>query len=239
MGTSTDYSAPPNWGGLKSDITRSGHNSLTPAKCRTLVSEYVSTNGGSRSIASGGGQLGSGATARNAARSMGGFISSVARDGLDTALRNSGLQELVGKSVTEILLGVVALCGGTDGDHDSVDARHALSDTLDDLCRDTTTPDELQAMLEGQMNADALGTLMIAYFSNYLYQQFCRVFFAQLEKKHGIDRASSFLDSIKEFIKSSVGNETVGSNLSQVDWFGSEGEQVAQTIMQNTLAVFE
>lgn len=239
MGTSTDYSAPPNWGGLKGDITRSGNKPLTPAKCRSLVSEFVSTNGGSRSIASGGGQLGSGATARIAARSLGGLMSSVARDGLDNALRNSGLQELVGKSVTEILLGIVALCGGTDGDIDSVDARNALSETMDGLCNDATTPDELQALLEGQMNANALGTLMIAYFSKYLYQQFCRVFFAQLEKKHGIEGASSFLGSIKEFITSSVANETVGTILSQVDWFGSEGERIAQTIMQNTLAVFE
>ena len=239
MGTSTDFSAPPNWGGLKNKVTRSRNRPLTPAKCRSLVSEFVATNGGSGAIASGGGQLGSGKTARSAAVNLGAFLSSVARDGLDSALRSSGLQDLVGKSVTQILLGIVSLCGGTDGDIDSVDARNALSETMAELCDGATTPDELEALLETQMTSDALGTLLIAYFSHYLFQQFCRVFYAQLEKKHGVDRAATFLESIKEFIRSSVSNETVGQNLSRVDWFGREGEQMAQTIMQNTLAVFE
>lgn len=239
MGTSADFSAPPNWGGMKGDVTRSGHQPLTPAKCQSLLSDYVSQSGGSRSISSGGGQLGSGSTARKAARSLGGFISSVGRDGLDSTLRANGLQDLVGGTVTEILLGILSLCGGTDGDIDSVDARNALSDTMDELCQNATTPEELEALLQGQANADALGSLLIAYFSNYLYQQFCRVFFAQLEKKHGLDVAASFLSSIKDFIHSSVKNETVGQDLSKVNWFGPEGERVAQTIMQNTLAVFE
>jgi len=239
MGTSADFSAPPNWGGMKGDVTRSGHQPLTPAKCQSLLRDYVSQSGGARSIASGGGSLGSGSTARNAARSLGGFISSVGRDGLDSTLRANGLQDLIGGTVTEILLGILSFCGGTDGDIDSVDARNALSDTMDELCQNATTPEELEALLQGQMSADALGTLLIAYFSNYLYQQFCRVFFAQLEKKHGLGVAASFLSSIKDFIHSSVKNETVGQDLSKVNWFGPEGEQVAHTIMQNTLAVFE
>lgn len=239
MGTSADFSAPPNWGGMKGDVTRSGHKPLTPAKCQSLLSEYISQGGGARGISSGGGQLGSGSTARNAARSLGGFISSVGRDGLDSTLRANGLQDLIGGTVTEILLGILSLCEGMDGDIDSVDARNALSDTMDELCQNVATPEELEALLQGKTNAEALGSLLIAYFSNYLYQQFCRVFFAQLEKKHGLDGAASFLSSIKDFIHSSVKNETVGQDLSKIQWFGPEGERVSQTIMQNTLAVFE
>jgi hypothetical protein len=239
MGTSTDFSAPPNWVAVKGDVTRSGHQPLTPAKCQSLLRDYVSHSGGARSISSGSGSLGGGSTARNAARNLGGFISSVGRDGLDLTLRANGLHNLIGGTVTEILFGILSLCGGTDGDIDSVDARNALSDTMDELCQNATTPDALEALLQGQANADALGSLLIAYFSNYLYQQFCRVFFAQLEKKHGFDGAASFLSSIKDFIHSSVKNETVGQDLSKVNWFGPDGERVAQTIMQNTLAVFE
>lgn len=239
MGTSADFSAPPNWGGMKSDVTRSGHQPLSPAKCQSLLRDYISQSGGARTISSGGGQLGSGATARHAARSLGGFISSVGRDGLDSTLRANGLHDLIGGTVTEILLGIVSLCGGTDGDIDSVDARNALSETMDELCQNVATPEALEAILQGQVSLIALGSLLIAYFSNYLYQQFCRVFFAQLEKKHGLDGAALFLSSIKDFIHSSVKNETVGQDVSKVNWFGPDGERVAQTIMQNTLAVFE
>ena len=209
MGTSADYSAPPNWSNVKGEVTRSGGRTLTPTRSRDLVREYISTSGGSSRMSSGGGGLGTGATARNAARSLGGFVSAVVRDGLDAALRGHGLDGLVGKSVTEILLGIVAVCGGTDGDIDSVDARNALSETMDELCKDAATADELAALLEAQMNADALGRLLMTYFGNYLYEQFCRVFFAQLQKHHGDQRTASFLGSIKDFIRSSLANETV------------------------------
>jgi len=239
MGTSADYSAPPNWSNVKGDVTRLGGGALAPRAARELVRDYVSTGGGSRQMSSGGGQLGTGATARHAARTLGGFIGSVARDGLDATLRANGLEELIGKSVTETLLGIVALCGGTDGDIDSVDARNALSATIDEICQGASTADEVGAALEAHMNADSLARLMMSYFGNYLYEQFCRVFFAQLEKKHGYQGAASFLGSIRDFIKSSLENATLGLNLSSVDWFGRDGERIAQTIMQNTLAVFE
>lgn len=239
MGTSADYSAPPNWKNVKSDITRSGGQAPTPQKAGELVRDYVSENGGSGRMSSGRGQLGSGKTARRAARSLGGFVSSVARDGLDNALRDSGLQDFVGKSVTETLLGIVSLCGGTDGDIDSVDARNALSRTMDEVCKDATTPEELENVLREQMDGDGLGTLMMTYFGNYLFEQFCRVFFGQLVKKHGDQKANSFLNSIRQVIKSTLANKTVGVDLTKVNWFGREGTQMSQSIMKTTLAVFE
>lgn len=239
MGTSADYSAPPNWSNIKSKVTRSGTRLPTARKSSELIRDYISTSGGSRRMSSGRGQLGNGTTARNVARSLGGFVSGVARDGLDATLRNHGLGEFVGKSVTEIVLGIMTFCGGTDGEIDSVDARNALSETMDELCKDATTPEELESILEATMTSDALGELLMAYFGNYFHEQFCRVFFAQLERKHGDHRAKSYLEAIKDFIRSSLENVTLGLELSKIDWFGNEGKQISQTIMQNTLTVFE
>lgn len=239
MGTSADFSAPPNWKNVKSDVTRSGRRPASPAKARDILRDYVSTNGGSGRMSSGRGQLGNGRTAKNTARSLGGFVSSVSRDGLESALRSSGLENLVGKSVTEILLGIVSLCGGTDGDIDSVDARNALSTTMDEMCKDVATPDELEVTLTAQMNGDGLGELMTRYFGNYLFEQFCRTFFGQLVQKHGDLKATSFLDSIRDVIKSDLAHRTVGSDLAKVNWFGIEGNQIATAIMKDTLTVFE
>lgn len=239
MGTSADYSAPPNWSNVKSDVTRNGGNAPTPTKARDFVRDYISENGGSGRMSSGRGQLGSGKTARSAARSLGGFVSAVSRDGLNKTLQDNGLGDLVGKSVTETLFGIVSLCGGTDGDIDSVDARNALSKTLDEVCKDASTPEELEALLTEQMQGNKLGALMIRYFGNYLYEQFCRTFFGQLIQKHGDVKANSFLRSIRDVIKSGLANETVNTDLTKVDWFGREGSQMAQTILNNTLSVFE
>jgi hypothetical protein len=110
---------------------------------------------------------------------------------------------------------------------------------MDEVCKGVATPDELEQVLRDQMDGDGLGTLMLMYFGNYLFEQFCRVFFGQLVKKHGDQQANSFLSSIRDVIKSALANRTVGMDLTTVDWFGREGTQMAQTIMNNTLAVFE
>lgn len=239
MGTSADYSAPPNWSSVKSDVTRNGGQTPTTKKARALIRDYISGNGGSRRMSSGRGQLGSGKTARNVVRSLGSFVSAVARDGLDSALRDNGLKDLIGKSVTETLLGIVSLCGGNEGDIDSVDARNALSKTMDEVCKDVSSPEELEAVLMVQMQGDKLGKLMLHYFGNYLFEQFCRVFFGQLVQKHGDVKANSFLRSIRDVIKSGLVNETIEADLTTVNWFGREGNRMAQNILNNTLVVFE
>ena len=125
MGTSTDYSAPPAWGQLKGGVTRAAGHALTPARAGELLSDHVATNGGARQIASGGGVLGAGRSSQSVARNIGGFISQVANVGLSETLRQNGLQELMGRPASEVLLGILALCSGTNGSIDAVDARSA------------------------------------------------------------------------------------------------------------------
>ena len=127
MGTSADYSAPPSWGGLKRDVTRAGYSRLTRAKAGQLLRDHIGQNGGSGRITSGRGQLGSGRTAKEIARSFGGFVQQVVEVGLPEALRRNGLQDLVGRTAQETLLGIMSLCGGTDGSIDSVDAKCVIT----------------------------------------------------------------------------------------------------------------
>ena len=239
MGTSTDYSAPPNWGPLKNAVSRAAGKPLTPKRARQLLLDHVENGGGAARIASGGGQLGSGKTARRIASTLGGFLHEVAHTGLAQALESHGLHAFVGKSAQETLLGIVGLCGGTDGSHDSVDARNALSETMDELCKNTVTAEDVEQTLAALTNVEILAALMITFFGNYLYQQFCRVFFAQLVQKHGEQRAESFLSQISEYIKSRLSNLTLGLDLAGIAWFGPQGEQLAAQIMQDTLTVFE
>lgn len=239
MGTSTDFSAPPNWNSdLKGKVTRTGGQQPSPEKVREILDEYISSNGGSSGMSSGRGRLGTGATARSIASSLGGFVSSVARVGLDSALRSTGLADLVGRPVTEVLLGLVARFGGADGDVDSVDARNALTTTMCELCQGIESPEELGTLLSNQVNENRLGTLLMNFFANYLYEQFCRVFFGQLITKHGDVKARSYLSAIRDVIRSDVSRQTVGLDLNGIDWAGNQGKSMAQIIMKNTLAIF-
>jgi hypothetical protein len=239
MGTSTDYSAPPAWGQLKGGVTRAAGHALTPARAGELLSDHVATNGGARQIASGGGVLGAGRSSQSVARNIGGFISQVANVGLSETLRQNGLQELMGRPASEVLLGILALCSGTNGSIDAVDARSAASRLMDDLCKQAVTAEDVELILKAHADGEGLADLLMKYFGYYLYEQFCRLFFAQLVKKHGEQRAESFLDDILDFIHAALRNHTLGLNVAEVNWFGNDGDRMASEIMQQTLEVFE
>jgi hypothetical protein len=159
--------------------------------------------------------------------------------GLAQALESRGLHALVGNSAQEILLGILGLCGGQDGSQDSVDARNAYSRTMEELCKSAVTAEEVETVLVALADISRLAALMVTFFGNYIYEQFCRVFFAQLVQKHGERRAESFLKQIHEYIESRLRNLTLGVELTGIDWFGLEGDRMAMQIMQDTLAVFE
>lgn len=239
MGTSTDYSAPPNWGSLKAEVTRAGGQSLTAVKAGELLRDHIGYNGGSQRIASNGGVLGGGRTSQQIARNVAGFISRVGSVGLAETLRENGLADLIGRPAQEVLLGIVGLCGGTNGSIDAADARSALSRLMDELCEDTETADDVEKVLNSQTDGAAMSELLMKFFAYYLYEQFCRVFFKQLVQKHGEERAESFLNDILDFIQSALENRILGLDVSKVNWFGSEGNHMATAIMQQTLEVFE
>jgi hypothetical protein len=113
------------------------------------------------------------------------------------------------------------------------------SQVYSSLCEGTETAEDVEKILNSQADGAAMSDLLMRFFAYYLYEQFCRVFFKQLVQKHGEERAESFLNDIFDFIQSSLQNHTLGVDVSKVNWFGSEGNHMATTIMQQTLEVFE
>lgn len=238
MGTSTSYSAPPSWGSLKGEVTRAAAaGSLAPAQAAELIRHYVRENGGSSAIARGGGVVGKGRTAQAVAGRLGGFISDVAAFGLNEALRRAGLPELIGRPLSEILAGLLDKIGGPANTIDDVDARNALARLQDKLLADAEDPDEVEQILSAQ--ASELEAVLIEFFSFYLFEQFCRVFFERLMQRVGELKAQSFLNDIESFIRSVLLNRTSGRNLSGIDWAGPEGQALVADIMEATLKVFE
>lgn len=182
---------------------------------------------------------GGGGAARQAGRRLGRFAGAVASVGLTRALEEAGLGHLVGKSAGEIALSLVdELCD--DGSTlEEVDARKAMSDVNSKLLEGAVTYQEVVQALEQRLRRETLGPLLLQFFGYYLYHRFCRVFFERVTRKHGPEKASSFLGSIRNFIESMLHNRTYGRDLTQVAWAGQEGNAIAQDILKTTLEVFE
>jgi hypothetical protein len=240
MGTSTNYDAPPSWSPLKSKVTRlAGGGALPPEKAADLLRDFVARNGGSAAMTRGTGTLGRGKSAQNAARNLAGFVTLAGSVGLAEALRRSGLADLVGRPISEIVLALVDRCGGPGSSIDDVDARNALSRLMDEMFAEATEATEVEEVLAETGQAAQLAEVLEKFFGYCLYEQFCRVFYERLVKKHGDERAQSFLEEILDFIQSALANHVVGIDLTGVDWFGDQGMAIADDIMEQTLHVFE
>ena len=66
----------------------------------------------------------------------------------------------------------------------------------------------------------------------------CRVFFERLAKNVGSSNADSYLSSIFDTIKSALEYMTHDRDLSQIDWTGTEGQNIADRILQDSFEIF-
>ncbi len=239
MGTSTSYSAPSSWSGLKGEVTRAATGgALTPDKAGQLLRNLIVSNGGARTMARGasGGTVVSGRAARAIAGRLGGFISDVSRLGLEGALRNAGWTDLVGQPVQVVLSSILDRLGGRSTTIDDVDARMALSRIQDEYFAAASSTEELEKLLSDKV--EQIDLLLLDFFGYYLHEIFCRVFFERLVQRVGESQAYSFLKDIGDFIKSAIANRASGHELSRIDWTGREGKAIVSDIMEATLSVF-
>jgi len=99
-----------------------------------------------------------------------------------------------------ILAGLLDKIGGPANTIDDVDARNALARLQDKLLTDAEDPHEVEQILSAQ--ASELEAVLIEFFSFYLFEQFCRVFFERLMQRVGELKAQPFLNDIESFIRS-------------------------------------
>lgn len=252
MGTSKGYSMPTggDWTPLKTDATNfvknQGQGSVSAGR---LLSDYLKANGGARSIARGGTSQGAGPSAggkgrgggaaRKAGRALGGFLSSVNTVGLDEALRDAGLANLIGKPAKEIvsrLLDTLAEPGSTLDDHA---ARLALAKLNDDLLKGAETYEDVERALSRALDKQGLSQILASFFGHYLNERFCRDFYENWVKRVGSMQAARSLKSIKDYIDSRIKAKLVGRDLTKVKWRTRDGLKLAQEVLQDTLEVFE
>ena len=177
-------------------------------------------------------------SAQSTGQRLGEFISSVGQQGLEEAARQAGLPDLTGMSANEICLTLLDHLGGSANTVDEVDARNALSATLDEMLEDAETYQDVDELLEGLTGPEALEDLLHKFFSNYLFEQFNRTFYERLVERVGSVQADSFMQGIHEYIRSSIEARAQERDLSSVNWAGPEGEAIAEEILTETFDIY-
>lgn len=237
MGTSTSYSAPPSWGPLKATVTRVASSPSSAEAVPGIVSGFIANAGGSQAISQGRGSVVGGGAAAGIAGRLGAFVAGVGAGGLESALRDAGCEDLIGRPVQEVLAGLLDRLGGPASTIDEVDARAALAELQQQYLDDAADAAEVEARLRQQV--DRLDLFMQEFFGLYLYHSFCRVFFERLEQRVGEARATSFLGEIRNYIRATLENRLIGRSVVDFDWTGAKGATLTAEIMESTMRVFE
>ena len=259
MGTSTNYEAGPNWGPIKTQVSRTAARSfITPSRASRVLRPFVrqlqsndgagGAGGGGGGSAMSGGRSGGGGTrgrsssgtraARSVAHSLGGFLADAGQRGIRESLKEQGLGDLIGKTVKEVMRGLVSVLGGPSSTLDEVDARNALDETLHELTRDSKSFEDVEALFGRFVDLSVIEALLERFFGNYIYERFIRSFYGQLKQRHGADKTKSFLKSIRECIRALVERQRARSGLSSVQWNGAQGSALVRDIMDRVFAIF-
>lgn len=264
MGTSRGYKMPTggNWTPLKNDATDfvqgTGGPEITPGN---LVTDFIRASGGFKGLRMGsggsapsgggagagasrkggsgsGGSGGSRSAAVGTARNLGGFLSRVGEVGFQEALRERGLENIIGKSAAEISEALLDEFAGPASTLDNALAREALADIRDEILEDAETFVDVEERLNAAIDELGVFGILASFFGHYVFKMFCRNFYEEWLKKVGDSKAASGLRQIKDYITSSLRTKLANRKLDAVDWKKSEGIRLTEDVLRETVEVF-
>lgn len=240
MGTSTGYDAPttPQWGDLKGEITRLARDGRPNSeRSREIIRKFINSNGGRKNISNGNGVI-SRNSAQRVASKLSSFLLDVKQFGLEEAIHRLNINYYKGMDKLEFSLALTDFLSESATTLDDADSRNALSRLMDELFNDASNVEELNDVLDQKLNDMEIEKIIISYFSYYLYEQFCRVFYERLVTRVGDAKAESFLSGIFDYITSEVRLMNSEESLILIDWGASELNQTCSEILDRTLSIY-
>ena len=210
----------------------------SPSDIKGILHDFVTVNYDSARTSSDSRTTGEGRAAQNIAQNIGGFFSSVADVGFREAFKQADLGLLEGKSVQEIGYSLLEYFGGPGSTIEETDARTALSDLMDEILNGASSVEDVEEVMETKSQGESLEDLIRRFFGYYIYEQFCRVFYERLAARIGDIQADRLIGEIQDYIFEALKYITRHQDVSQIDWDGSQGQQIIDEILQETLEVF-
>jgi hypothetical protein len=228
MGTSSSYNAPTSgaWPNAKRTATRfakqGGTGTVTP---RQVVSAYLTALGGAAAAAR------RAAKGREAAQRLGAFFGTVADRGLDVALQQIGLANLIGRDTTELLEALVDRLAGPGGPLEEADARAAMLRVLQEEL-------EEPAALDG-LDQDRVGRIVESFLVEYIYERMLQEIGDRLENgAMTVEDAMKSEDDIRVYVVANVQLELAREEPLTV-WDGPEGQELVGRLMEDAYAQLE
>lgn len=236
MGTSTGYSLPKtgNWPEAKREVTAWGSSGTSsPSQMERVMGDYVQAHGGATSAAQ---KI---ATASQAGARFGGLLSGIRGEGLSPTLENRGLGHLIGRPASEVWQGIKVYLVGDGSSLDDELVRCAFDNFQEEMIGQYETFEELDEAFTRLAALDSVGETMERLFGHVVYQKFKRDFSERLLKVVGnVRQTNRCLRDIKDYIFDTIRAKLHGRDVTQLDWQGSGGLQMAEEIHASVWRVF-
>jgi hypothetical protein len=190
-----------------------------------VLANHVPLLGGAAAAAT------SGLAGRTGVQGLGGFLADMGSSGLDAALRETGLADLVGRDRFDIVDGLVTQLAGPGDELDSNAARDAMCEVLDDLFTDADSWAELDDPAL-RIDEQQIVTLLEKFLAHYIYNR-VPVIAERLGRITDPETARKADREFRLMIEGCVKLELMAIDPLRVDWRGPEGRSIADQAMQS------
>ncbi|MFW6026479.1 MAG: hypothetical protein ACOCRX_09060 [Candidatus Woesearchaeota archaeon] len=160
------------------------------------------------------------------------FISDVQNVGLDEALDDHGLNNLVGKNFNDIFVGLVDYFTDGYGTINEIIARDSIAELLNEYLSN-------EEDIEAQLNNININKLIEDYIIKCIQKDFMNHYSEKiLSQCENINETISIQDKIKDFIRMVVEENYFIEGLDTVNWNTQKGEEKIKEIHNKTLDIF-
>ena len=230
MGTSSDHGGGVggNWTGAKrasSSFARNGGD----RNAQRALGRLVQALGGAAAVAAG-----SSAAAAGAER-LGALLGAASAEGLDSALDQAGLPDLVGGSAEDVVAALIDSLAGSGDDREAQAARAAACDVFEELAEDADSYEDLAASLSGLEQID---DVMERFLSAYIYWLLLPVIDERLERREDPELRARRDKELREVVAAVVEQKVSDESFKPASW-PRVTEAEAQQLLRDVLAYLE
>ncbi|MBG9810091.1 hypothetical protein ABD68_00160 [Bacillus endophyticus] len=165
-------------------------------------------------------------------------MSNVRQYGFEEAVHRLNISLFNGMSVLDFTLSLTDFFSESATSLDDSDSRNAMSRLTEELFDGGSNVEEFSEIIEQKMDTLGIEGIVTKFFSYYLYEQFCRVFYERLVTRVGDIKAESFLSGIFDYITSEVQLMNSDNSLTSIDWGSSDVNNTCSDILHRTLLVY-
>lgn len=233
----SEVERPPAWQGVLGQATRLARSGVAGGaarpRVRSTVRNYVRNRGGARRAAEGS------VAARSTAPRIGGFLSDIAKRGINEALRNVNLEEYIGRSAADLLVGFCETLLPKPDTLDDSAAYNAGLVAFQDLL------EQYDAMEEGIEALDALDAQGIEralehFISRYISAAVLSVLSERIERGSATPEHCAELHKIiRSVMIETVRLDFKGRDVVNMDWNGAEGKRVIDRLLLDAFSLLE